>query len=166
MKRPKFRSVIKTLVILLVGILLGAILEYSRPVTLVSLSPNDRYQVQLIESNSFIDRNFELRLEDLENNSWTTLFRSPDVGGPIGSERIIWSRDSSRFVLLGRHFDSTRGVPLLENGEIVYLMYDIPSMRLWCNSVQQRDYPGFGMEEIDEFEWQSELPRVSEGEDF
>lgn len=100
-------------------------------VTLVSLSPDARYRVRMVEVPAFIDRNFELRLEDLEGDVTRTIFASPDEGRPTGSEQIVWSRDSGRFLLLGRRFSA--GLRLPETGEIAaYLMYDVPTGEAWC----------------------------------
>src|SRR5688500_9258366 len=57
-------------------------------VTLVSLSPDEQQRVWLVELPVWMDRNFELRVEDLRTGSTRTLFRSPDEGRPVGSERI------------------------------------------------------------------------------
>jgi hypothetical protein len=77
------------------------------PTTLTSLSPDDKFRVIILERRLGlldIDRNFHVRLEDVKTGRGKVIFRSPDEGRPVGSERIIWSLDSSRFVLLGRHF--------------------------------------------------------------
>jgi hypothetical protein len=115
-------------------------------VTLLSLSPDDRWRVHLIERGQpiNIDRNFLLRLEQLSDGSIVELFRSPDEGRPIGSERILWSRDSKQFVLVGRHFYVHEGAQL-PTGEALYLMYDIPSERLACNAEQQSTHTGFSL---------------------
>jgi hypothetical protein len=70
-----------------------AIVDY--PSTLSCLSPDDRMRVQLteIKTRFRIDRNFQLRLEDMNSLQSRIVFRSPDEGSPIGSERVIWSVD-------------------------------------------------------------------------
>jgi hypothetical protein len=81
-----------------------------------------------------------------------TVFRSPDEGRPIGSERIVWSVDGSRFLVLGRHFygsDAAR----FPSGEQAYFLMDLPTGKVWCNAGQQTEYPGFGMDVIEEMKW-------------
>ena len=124
-----------------------------RPLTtIVSLSPDDRHRVHLVELATFIDRNFELRLETLDDGSIKTIFRSPDEGKPIGSERIMWSVDGSRFLLVGRHFYVNDEA--VQDGRALYLMYDIPTGKLWCNAAQQRECPSFSQTDIESTAWQ------------
>ena len=108
-------------------------LEWGERITLISVSPNDSVRVLLVE-RSFIDRNFELRVQKRET-AWKTIFKSPDEGKPAGSERIVWSSDSSQFVLIGRHFISKEFSNnfKLQNGEILYLLYDLKENRLYCH---------------------------------
>lgn len=103
--------------------------------TLVSLSPDGRWRVWLVEVGRFVDRNYELRLEDMQNGEKTTIFSSPDEGEPIGTERIVWSPDSSRFLLLGRHFWAVPEAAL-PGGEQVYLSYDLQTREVRCNATQ------------------------------
>jgi hypothetical protein len=105
-------------------------------VTLVSLSPDDKTRVWLVELPQLIDRNFELRLESVEKpGTMRTVFRSPDEGRPVGSERVLWSGDGRKFVLLGRHFYTERNAAL-SNGEQLYLLYDLDTTELRCNATQ------------------------------
>src|SRR5215475_4299983 len=73
-------------------------------VSLSSASPDRRFRVDLVEYDHWMDHNFGVRLHRVDEKTTTTIFNSPDEGRPNGTERIIWSRDSSRFVLVGRHF--------------------------------------------------------------
>jgi len=133
-------------------------------VTLTSLSPVDRVRVSLVEKpRGPVDRNFELRI-DGSGVSPKTIFESPDEGAPAGSERIIWASDSSRFVLVGRHF-FVKAAARLPEGETIYLMYDIPTGRLWCNSSQQSRVPSFGLDELAGVHWQQQFqpPSAPEG---
>jgi hypothetical protein len=117
-------------------------------IALVSLSPDDKWQVRLIDRNPFLDRNFDVQLLDLSDDSVTTIFHSPDEGRPIGSEWIVWSPDSSKFVLLGRHFADCPESARLPTGEMAYLLYDLKSRTLRCNS-QAQTFPPFKVEELD-----------------
>jgi hypothetical protein len=116
-------------------------------VTTTRLSPDELLRAVLVEYPypGFIDRNFQVRIEEVKGAS-RTIFRSPDEGRPTGSERFLWSRDGSRLVLLGKHFYVTEGVRL-QNGEFLYLLYDFPTGRLWCNADQSRA-PRFGESEL------------------
>ena len=148
----------KRAVIIAVSIVLGAaagflaanMLANREHTTLISLSPDDERRVHLVAVKlDWLDRNFVIRLERLSDSSTETLFRSPDEGMPIGSERIVWSPDSRQFVLLGRHFYVRKGTPSV-GGEQLYLLYDVMARRLWCNAEQQRAFPHF---EIGDVEW-------------
>lgn len=127
------------------------------PTTLNSLSPDDTHRVTLVERWLYIDRNFDLRLENLTTGHTRTVFRSPDEGHPVGSERIVWSANSSRFVVLGRHFyiaDSGK----LASGEQAYLMMDVKAGKIWCNAEQQTEFPGFGLDDLTSISWYGWTP--------
>jgi hypothetical protein len=124
---------------------------FERPVTVTSLSPDDALRVILVERPGF-DRNFELRLTQVRTGEARTVFQSPDEGRPSGSERIVWSADGSRFLLLGRHFFVTERAKLA-GGEQAYLMMDVRSGQQWCNASQQPRLPGFGVDELRAVKW-------------
>jgi hypothetical protein len=150
------RKAVVRLILLLLGLTLGFVLRgcltLDRRITLTNLSLDDTLQVIVVERPAFIDRNFEVRVENINSGRESTVFRSPDEGRPVGSERIVWSADGSRFLLVGRHFFvSDRGK--LPSGEQAYLMMDLRSGRLWCNARQQSEHPGFGVEELREVRW-------------
>lgn len=156
------------LLLLLIGVGIGFVAARMLPheeTTLSRLSPNDRYRVRLIEPPRlpfYIDRNFELRIEDLETGSIRTIFRSPDEGRPEGSEQVIWSLDSSRFILIGRHYSMVHE-DQLPGGLQLYLLYDIESGRLWCNSRQQSAHPPFSLDDLLATPWEIPLPGTDTG---
>ncbi len=142
---------------ILTAILLSAIVGFGSgfiyfhqrgQVTTMLLSPDGKVRAVLVEKPSFMDRNFEVRLE-VWDGSWkvTRLFTSPDEGRPIGSERFMWAHDNKKLLLVGRHF-FTKGDVTLSTGESLYLLYDVPSKRIWCNSPQQDRYPPFTLADL------------------
>lgn len=120
-------------------------------VTLHSQSPDASHRVVLRELPVFLDRNFSLVLEDARTGHTNEIFRSPDEGPP-GSERIVWSEDSNRFLLLGTNF-CTRSQASLPSGEQLYLVYDTVSGRLRCNASQQDKYEPFTTNDITATKW-------------
>jgi len=129
-------------------------------VTLTCLSPDDAVRVSVVERPSLLDRNFELRLEHFGQGPGkaAVVFVSPDEGRPEGSERIVWSADGSRFLLLGRHFYAKAAAPRLgaDRSEVAYLMYDLPTGRLWCNAEQQPSHPPFTWDDVRSVQWREE----------
>ena len=99
-----------------------------------------------------IDRNFVLRLEDTASGSTREIFSSPDEGRPEGSEWVIWSEDSSRFLLVGRHFFLYDHKPTLANGDVLYLMCDVKTGQVWCNS-EQSGLPHFTTADLAAVRW-------------
>jgi hypothetical protein len=94
--------------------------------------------VSLVETSSVlfpIDRNFAVTVTDLSSRSVSTIFDSPDEGRPPGTERFVWSSNSEYFALLGRNFFEHEEFRL-SNGEYFYLLYHIPTRRMWCNASQ------------------------------
>jgi len=153
----RLQKILISALILVIGIAIGVIgSNYSGRATLVSLSPNGLIRVWMVEKPNFIDRNFTLQVENLREHQFLTIFHSPDEGKPIGSERFIWAADSSRFLLIGRHFFVNKAAAL-PGDEYLYLMYEVRSARLWCNSVQQSMYPSFSREDVLTSEWQNDF---------
>ena len=120
-------------------------------VTLQSSSPDSSYCVTLRELPVFLDRNFALELVNGRTGRSNELFRSPDEGPP-GSERIIWSQDSTRFLLLGTNFSTVSGATL-PDGQQLYLMYDTLSGTVRCNASQQDKFLGFTTNDLTSFKW-------------
>lgn len=144
----------------LIGFAVRGCSIFSWPVTVTSLSPDDQFRVTVVELPKWIDRNFEVRLEKFGSRQVRTLFSSPDEGGPIGSERLVWSVDGSCFLLLGRHFYiSDKGK--LAGGDQAYLMVDVLSGQVWCNARQQRHYPEFGIAELQAVRWLGWAPQAA-----
>ena len=120
-------------------------------VSLTSTSPDGRRRVEIVEITGRLDRNFFLRLRDSQSGTTTNIFHSPDEGGP-GTERIIWSRDSSRLLLLGRNF-LVEEQGRMPDGLQLYLLYDTKSRELKCNASQQDQYRGFSRTDIEGISW-------------
>jgi hypothetical protein len=120
-------------------------------VSLTSISPDSLYKVELVELDNF-DRNFSVRLTHVNSNVATNIFDSPDEGRPIGTERIVWSQDSSQFLLLGRHFYVV-GNAKPDKREAAYLTYEIKTGRLRCNARQQNQYPNLTREDLKAVAW-------------
>lgn len=123
-------------------------------------SPDRRWRAILVDHpyRVSIDRNFHVCIEDPDGVS-RTVFTSPDetpLG--IGSERFLWSNDSRRLLLVGRRFYLRQGVQLT-TGESLYLLYDLPSGKTWCNSDQQG--PPFGPEELVGYDFGESLALVA-----
>jgi hypothetical protein len=115
----------------------NACFQDKHTVPIVARSPDSRWEARLIEMPEMIDRNFEIRLSDLQQRPPTevTIFRSPDEGRPPGTERFLWSEDSRFLLLLGKRF-VTEGPTRLRTGEDMYLLYDLKTKRLWSNAQQ------------------------------
>lgn len=109
--------------------------------TLTRLSPDETLRASLVEPGwRGLDRNFQLRLEDRARGTTTTIFRSPDEGDPSGTERLIWSKDGTKLLLVGRHFFVQDDL-FLDNGDQAYLLYDLREKRAWLNAHELPDAP-------------------------
>jgi hypothetical protein len=103
--------------------------------SLLSLSPNNLYRV-LVEYSAGpwgSDKGITVWLQTEEN---AELIVKLGIRGEIGSERIIWSHDGDKFLLVGRHFiKSTPEIPehaITQLNEIIYLLYDVKSQKNYC----------------------------------
>ena len=130
------------------GLAVARISSDGRRITTSLLSPDERYIARLVERRVFLDRNFVVSVESrIEGKaSPGVVFRSPDEGKPIGSERFVWSNDGQYVLLLGRHF-FVAPEHRLPSGEYPYLLYHVKSGRIWCNA-RQATTERFGATEI------------------
>lgn len=129
-----------------------------------SLSPDDQYRVRILDrALPSVDRNFEVRVERRDGGRETTVFQSPDEA-PIGRERIVWSEDGTRFVVLGRGF-FVRDRPKSDDEEVLYLMVEVASGKVWCNSRQQTAYPPFACKDLPPMRWGGPCPTAGPARD-
>ncbi len=112
-------------------------------VTTTRVSPDETLRVRLVEAGVdwYIDRNFVVRLDRLETGGTETIFRSPDES-PVhkGTERFIWSKDGTKVLLVGRHFDVHDDL-FLDNGDQAYFLHDVKAGQSWINSEMIRSSP-------------------------
>ena len=116
----------------------GVTVERGRAIcpTTQLLSPDDMQVAILTEENrDWMERDFRVDIADVRSQGRRNVFRSPDEGVPRGSERFLWSSDSHYVLLLGRHF-IVPSTAVLSSGEIIYLLVDTKSGRIWCNATQ------------------------------
>lgn len=105
-------------------------------VALSAPSPDGHALAELVETDFLIDRHFEVRL-----TTWwlralprrRILFRSPDEG-PRGRERLLWSRDSRYFLLVGPHLFAVPEA-CLASGDKLYLLVDTTTGLIRANAV-------------------------------
>ncbi len=128
-----------------------------RDVTTSRLSPDETMRAFLVESFTHC-RNFDVRLEHKRRGAGPArvIFRSPDEGHPIGTERFIWSKDSKWLLLVGRHF-CTREAPRLASGETLYLLYNVKTGEVRCNSHQQSEHASFTLGDLEQLSFEDPL---------
>ncbi|MCK6472190.1 MAG: hypothetical protein L6R28_10630 [Planctomycetes bacterium] len=101
----------------------------------VAKAPDGRREIVLRElTGAFrIDRNFILYIRDLEGGgAEKEIFRSPDEGRPIGTERFYWPTDSAYVLLAGKHFTRVGSSDMkLEDGVDPYLLYRVDDGKIW-----------------------------------
>jgi hypothetical protein len=139
--------------------LLGSVLTWgfgglvAERTTLTRLSPDETLRASLVEREfPSIDRNFQIRLENLVKGETTTIFRSPDEGRPYGTERLIWSKDGKWLLLVGRHC-FVKDDLFLDNGDQLYFLYQVPSGKFWLNSAERPDLPALKAEMVEGVEF-------------
>ncbi len=127
--------------------------------TQLSLSPDERFRVRILDRGfPSIDRNFQVRVERLADHKETTILESPDEDYTSpGRERIVWSGDGKRFVVVGPGFIVGDG-PWKPDEEVLYLMADVESGQVWCNSNQQTAYPHFTCKDLPPMRWGGPCP--------
>jgi hypothetical protein len=106
----------------------------------VGISPDGRFRISVDERRAGIDRNFLVLLTDLSTNRTMTIYKSNDQVSSINRERFVWSADSSKVVLVGDKYWVDPGSEL-EGGDVVFLMFDLASRKLYCNADYGNELP-------------------------
>jgi hypothetical protein len=134
-------------------VLARGLLALRMQTTQTSLSPDERHRARILDRPfMWVDRNFEVRVERMDDHRETTIFRSPDEDPRPGRERIARSEDGKRFVVFGPGF-VVRDRPRSREEDVLYLMYDVDSGKLWCNSDQQTAFPPFTCKDLPPMRW-------------
>ena len=133
--RRRTRRMLAVLAVIVFVILFFGLMEwfYRERDTLVSYSSDGAYQIIVREGPRLIDRNFHIVLVDRKTGVGRLIFTSNDQSPTIRRERFAWNEDSSKVALIGDRYYATPESKL-DNGEIVFLVYDVSRGKLWCNS--------------------------------
>ena len=96
------------------------------------ISPDGRFWMELSNSHNLVDTNAQIRVA--ENKWWDAaqvVFVAPDLYyfRPEGRARLLWSKDSTKALVLDRqlNYDSTEW---LSTGEAPVFLYDFKAGRL------------------------------------
>jgi hypothetical protein len=140
---------------LLAGALIGwiAFVTAAAGVPHVSVSgrsPDGAVVAEVYETTAFLDRHFSVRL----TSYWLgiipmrrVVYLSPDEG-PRGGERLVWSRDGRRVLLLGPNLFGIHAA-CLSSGEVLYLLVDAQTGATASNASQAgRDHPRFSLDDV------------------
>ena len=143
--RPLKRTLIVPALAGLIGFGLAMLYQRvteGRTTTTTRLSPDETILARLLETSPAwgLDRNFQVRLESLVDGTSKTIFHSPDEGRPPGTERLVWSKDGTMLLLVGRHFFVKEDL-FLDTGDQLYFLYQVPSGKAWLNSAEASDLP-------------------------
>ena len=139
------------------GFVLAFVLQWfqdGRATTVTRLSPDETIRARLVETSPswHLDRNFRVQLDFLIEGTSTVILGSPDEGRPVGTERLIWSKDGTKLLLVGRHF-FVKDDLFLDNGDQLYFLYDVPTGRGWCNADVPTRFPPLKAEMVDGVEF-------------
>ncbi|MDB5340315.1 MAG: hypothetical protein JWN70_5934 [Planctomycetaceae bacterium] len=114
---------------------------------LVSDSPDRSHRIIVREGIRLIDRNFRVLLVDRPTGTERVVYTSEDQSPTNTHERFVWSKDSSKVVLVGDRYFVVPGSKL-ESGEIVFLMYDVNTDKLWCNEDHDRGFQRVSSQQV------------------
>jgi hypothetical protein len=133
----------------LAGWVLGRMFAPSAAITVTRLSPDETLRALVVEIHPGTngDRVIEVRLESLVDGSSRVLFRSPGIGGPPGTEQLIWSADGHFLLLTGRHFFVKANL-FLEGGDQAYLLVEASTGKTWLNTAERSDHPPLTQEQL------------------
>jgi len=123
----------------------------STRVFLSSTSPDGKAQLDIVEITGRLRGRFFFRLREPQAGTAYNFFYAGDEGRP-GPARIIWARDNSRVLVVGRRFLVPREAEL-PNGERLYVLYDFRTRKLRCNGTKQSGYETFRSADLEGVEW-------------
>lgn len=118
-------------------------------ITATRISPDETLRALVVETSPAwaTDRMVQIRLESLVAGTTTLLFHSPDEGNPAGTERLIWSRDGTILLVVGRHF-FVKDDLFLDNGDQLYFLHHVPSGRSWSNAAGESKLPPLKADQV------------------
>lgn len=131
---------------------------FDRPISASRPSPDGSKVAMLAETPKWIpsiDRNFDFAIKDKKTGIRKVVFKSPDEGA-AGTERFIWSKNSTHVLLVGRNFSLDQKLQL-QTGESVYILFNVDNGQIACNASQRPDYPRVTKEELDKIEFEEPL---------
>jgi len=114
-------------------------------VTTTRLSPDETRRARLTEVTGFWsggDRKAAVQAENLVTHKIELVLSAgfDAMGQPPGTERFVWSKDGTKFLLVGRHFFVEDDLTLA-TGDQVYLLHDVITRESWVNSDQNHNCP-------------------------
>lgn len=147
--KPVLVRGIRTIVVVITATIMGYLLRYftESEVFIRLISPDQKYEAVLTSNKKIQDPHLILLLRNRSTGLVRKVFETPDEGAPVGTERLIWNRNGKWLLLVGREF-YVNDEAVLPSGELLYLLYNVETRELLCNSNQQNDYKPFGIEEL------------------
>jgi hypothetical protein len=88
-----------------------------------------------------------IQLQAPLGNDPRTLYTSREQGLPAGTERLIWSRDGTMLLVVGRHFFVKEDL-FLDNGDQLFFLHHLPSGRSWSNETGEDKVPPLTAEQV------------------
>ncbi len=128
--------------------------KFGSETTTSRLSPDETLRARLVEyaPSRGLNRQIEVQIDSLIDGTSTRIYGSPDEGRPEGTERLIWSKDGKWLLLVGRHFFVKEDL-FLDNGDQLYLLYNVPLRKSWNNSAFSKELSGLKPNLIDGIEF-------------
>ena len=122
--------------------------------TITRLSPDEKARASLAGTAwpSQPYRMVQIQLEAPLGSDPRTLFTSGEQGLPAGTERLIWSRDGTWLLVVGRHFFVHADL-FLDNGDQLFFLHHLPSGRSWSNETGEKNIPLLTAEQVRGVEW-------------
>ena len=122
--------------------------------TITRLTPDEKARALLAGTDwpSQPYRIVVIRLEAPLGQEPRTLYKSREQGLPAGTERLIWSRDGTWLLVVGRHFFVNEDL-FLENGDQLFFLHHQPTGRSWSNETGEKDVPPLTPEQIQGIEF-------------
>lgn len=150
-----YRERVATTLVVWVGLGLLIYSQFAYTIDHTFLSPTGHWRAKLIDYKQ-ADHKIEIKLEDTTHRQPAKVIYAVHNLPSFANERILWSKDETKLLVVGRGCSTPSDCSRLKTGEELYLLYDIPNGTTRCNL--NSSHTTFNYADVARYEFVPPLP--------
>ncbi|HNH82830.1 MAG TPA: hypothetical protein PL157_10700 [Acidobacteriota bacterium] len=151
-----YRERVATTLVVWVGLGLLIYSQFAYTIDHSFLSPAGHWRAKLVDYKQ-ADHKIEIKLEDTTHHQPAKMIYAVDELPSFANERILWSKDETKLLVVGRGCSVPNDCSKLATGEGLYLLYDIPTGTTRCNI--RHSTTAFNYADVAQYEFVPPLPK-------